>query len=330
MDTTGTGAPDAPQTPDIPETPEPYVSRTPGDVLAAVPLVLGFEPAESVVMLTFGAPRTFHARVDLPRHRDDLPDLVGALRDPAVRHGVARVLLVGYDRDGRWTGEVLRAVAAGMEEAGIEVVACLRADAGRWWPVGPVAAPSERGPGTAYDAAGHRFRTRSVVEGRVTLPDRAALAAGLAPGPGGPDPAVGPALERVGVASVRRVDALLAALLGSGQRPDADQLALLLLVAAEGRLRERVQRRLTRATAPRLVDLWSEVVRRAPEDRVADPAALLALCAWVSGHGALAWCAVDRAREVAPAHGLAGMVATLLEAAVPPEEWEAVLRPLAG
>lgn len=337
MDIPGSGAPDAPDIPETPETSptsgtaaEPYVSRTPEDVLAAVPLVLGFEPAESVVMLTFGGPRTFHARVDLPRDRADLPELVEALRGPAVRHGVVRVLLVGYDRDGRWTGEVLRAVAAGMERVGIEVVACLRADRGRWWPVGPVPSPSERGPGTAYDAAGHRFRTRSVVEGRVTLPDRAALAAGLASAPGGPDPAVRSALARARVPSVRRVDALLADLLDTGERPDADQLATLLLVAEEGRLRERVQRRLTRATAPRLVDLWSEVVRRAPEERVADAAALLGLCAWVSGHGALAWCAVDRAREVEPPHGLAGMVATLLEAAVPPQEWEALLRPLAG
>ena len=193
-----------------------------------------------------------------------------------------------------------------------------------------MAAPSERGPGTAYDAVAHRFRARSVVEGRVTLPDRAALAAGLAPHPGGPHPDLVDALARAVPPSVRRVDALVGVLLRSGERPDDDQVATLLLAAAEGQLREPVQRRLTRASAPGLVDLWSEVVRRAPDDRVADAAGLLALCAWVSGHGALAWCAVDRAREVAADHGLAGMVATLLEAAVPPEEWETVLCRLAG
>lgn len=312
------------------DAPDPYVSRTPEDVLATVPLVLGFEPARSLVMLTFGAARPFHARVDLPRDPDALPDLVEVLREPALRHGVARVLLVGYDADGSWTGRVLRTVAAGMGAAGIEVVACLRAHRGRWWPVGPVAAPSEQGPGRAYDAAAHRFRARSVVEGRVTLPDRAALAAGLAPHPGGPDPGLVDALARAVPPSVRTVDALVGALLRSGERPDEDEVATLLLAAAEGRLREPVQRRLTRASAAGLVDLWSEVVRRAPDDRVADAAGLLALCAWVSGHGALAWCAVDRAREVAPGHGLAGLVATLLEAAVPPQEWEAVLCRLAG
>lgn len=312
------------------DAPDPYVSRTPEDVLAAVPLVLGFEPADSLVMLTFGAPRTFHARVDLPRRRDHLPDLLEALREPALRHGVPRVLLVGYDHDGPWSGEVLRTVAAGMEAVGIEVVACLRADGGRWWPVGPVPAPAEEGPGTAYDAVGHRFRARSVVEGRVTLRDRAALAASLAPEAGGPGRALQAALERAVTPTLRQVDTLLAGLLESGDRPDEDQLATLLLVAADGRCRERVQRRLTLKTAARQVDLWSDVVRRAPQERVADAAGLLAMCAWVSGHGALAWCAVDRAEAAAPGHSLAGLVATLLEAAVPPQEWEAVRRPLAG
>ena len=41
-----------------------------------------------------------------------------------------------------------------------------------------------------------------------------------------------------------------------------------------------------------------------------------------AGDGALAWCAVDRGREVDPDHSLAGLVADLLEGAVPPTAWE--------
>ena len=55
------------------------VARTPEDVLAVVPIVLGFVPEESVVMLTFGAERTFHARVDLPDHESEIPEMVSAL-----------------------------------------------------------------------------------------------------------------------------------------------------------------------------------------------------------------------------------------------------------
>ena len=35
---------------------------------------------------------------------------------------------------------------------------------------------------------------------------------------------------------------------------------------------------------------------------------MLALAAWLAGHGALAWCAVDRCTEVDPDHTLAGLV----------------------
>ena len=54
------------------------------------------------------------------------------------------------------------------------------------------------------------------------------------------------------------------------------------------------------------------------------PAALLAFAAWQAGHGALAWCAVDRCEEVDAAYSLARMVARILEDAVPPTAWEGV------
>ena len=56
-----------------------FVARSPEDVLAVVPVVLGFVPADSVVMLTFGASQPFHARVDLPPSRAEIPEVVEAL-----------------------------------------------------------------------------------------------------------------------------------------------------------------------------------------------------------------------------------------------------------
>ncbi|QZY30869.1 DUF4192 domain-containing protein [Nocardioides coralli] len=66
------------------------------------------------------------------------------------------------------------------------------------------------------------------------------------------------------------------------------------------------------------------MVRRAPDDLAPHAAAVLGFVAWVSGDGALAWCAVDRARALDPDHSLARLVADLLVAAVSPEEWEHV------
>jgi hypothetical protein len=47
--------------------PSTFVARSPTDLVAIVPVVLGFHPRDSVVLLTFGTPgAAFHARVDLP------------------------------------------------------------------------------------------------------------------------------------------------------------------------------------------------------------------------------------------------------------------------
>ena len=62
-------------------------ARRPEDLLAAVPVVLGFRPCDSLVMLTFDAQRTFHARVDLPPPGDveaSLPELADALLSPCL------------------------------------------------------------------------------------------------------------------------------------------------------------------------------------------------------------------------------------------------------
>ena len=62
-------------------------------------------------------------------------------------------------------------------------------------------------------------------------------------------------------------------------------------------------------------------MRRAPVHLRAAPAALLGFAAWLSGDGALAWCAVERAQEAEPGYGLAGLLHALA-GAVPPSAWE--------
>ena len=94
-------------------------ARTPEDVLAAVPVVLGFEPRDSVVMLTFGGVETFHARVDLPPPRE-ADEAVALLLDPALRHRVARVVFVVYADDGPAARDRGAPAAAGVRSAGID------------------------------------------------------------------------------------------------------------------------------------------------------------------------------------------------------------------
>jgi hypothetical protein len=51
---------------------------------------------------------------------------------------------------------------------------------------------------------------------------------------------------------------------------------------------------------------------------------MLALAAWQSGDGALAWCALDRCAEVDADHPLADVVTQVLVGALPPDVWDRV------
>ena len=143
-----------------------------------VPVVLGFVPSESVAMLTFGASRPFHARVDLPRSRDEIPEVVSSLLEPARGHRVRRVLFVVYTGDARLGAATARALTRAFERCRIDVVDALRADGERWYPaVGT--RPGVPPWGVRYDVSAHPFLARAVVDGRVTYPSREELRATL-------------------------------------------------------------------------------------------------------------------------------------------------------
>lgn len=293
-------------------TPEPTTMtfRTPEDVLAAVPVLLGFEPSESVVMLTFGGRETFHARVDIPPPQD-LGDAVDLLLGPAVAHGVTRVLLVVYSRRRRLAERLHARLREAFEQEGIGLVMALRTDGRRW------SAPG--GPGVPYDVGTHPFRVESVLRGDVVTSSRDELAARLAP-----TAAVG-AVE-VARANVPGYDATEVAVtiwraVERGRFDDADLAGVLQGIRDES-VRDAAWGSMTRAESPAHVLLWTDAVQRAPRDLVGGAAAVLALASWVAGNGALAWCAVDRCLECDPDNTLAALVGELLSRAVPPSSWE--------
>ena len=92
----------------------------------------------------------------------------------------------------------------------------------------------------------------------------------------------------------------------------APELAAAAVSVVSGPRRDEAWAWLDRARGTRAVALWSDAVRRLPDSHVAAPAAVLAFAAWLAGDGALAWCAVDRCRDVEPGHSLAHLVAGLL------------------
>lgn len=301
-------------------------ARTPEDLLALVPVVLGFVPHDSVVMLTFGGAQQFHARVDLPGVATDLPEMVDALLRPARLHGVRQVVFIVYCDSAPHARRAARCLVQTFGSRGLEILELLRADGGRWWPA--LGTRSGVPPwGVPYDLSSHRFSADAVLDGRVlhrsreelratlttdpvlTAPVVAALARGAGGGDGPPDPDWAAAL----VEQHSR----------DGTVPGTDDLARLLGGMLDPEVRDAACAGLGRGTARDHLRLWTEVVRRCPGPLLAAPAALLALAAWQVGEGALAWCALDRCTEADEDYPLAVLLAQALVEAVPPDAWEA-------
>ncbi|TIC85427.1 DUF4192 domain-containing protein [Nocardioides sp. GY 10127] len=311
--------------------PSTYVARSPQDLVALVPVVLGFEPEDSVTMLTFGARRQFHARIDLPPSDDRggavLAELVAALVEPARRHGVRRVVLVLHTADRRLARRVAEALERSFVDAGIDLLHALRVAGERWW---TACGPGSTGAGSPVQPATHPFRVRSVVEGRVTHASRADLARSIAvdeeaaAAVAAALPAATAAAPPAAPTSPEEVTALLDRLVPTGRAATDREVAGLLASLRDIECRDAAWTHMRRATAPDEVAFWSDVTRRAPEVHVADAAALLGFAAWLAGHGALAWCALDRALDAQPEHPMAVQVSFLLERAVPPHDWDRV------
>lgn len=296
----------------------------PEDLLAFVPIAIGFSPTRSVVMLCVEGARQFHARVDLPAEASDADDVLEALLRPARRHGVRTVVFVVYDDDTVVADEAAWCLYEGFTAAGIEVFELLRVHDDHYFAVLP-GRGSKAYRGIPFEAAHHPFAVEAVVGGRVTHSSREALAVTVTRDPVGSDQVAGllADAEPLAPAAMRPC---ISRLVAARVPAPPDVVAALALALAQPDHRDEAWRWLTRENAASHVEFWSDIVRRTPEALVPGPASVLAFTCWLAGEGALAWCAVDRARSVAPEHSLAGLVAEMLMSATSPDLWESIGR----
>ena len=289
-----------------------FVARHPVDLAAVVPIVLGFQPEESIVMLTFGGPRPFHARLDLPSAKE-LPHAIETLLVPAVRLGVASIALLIYSSRPRVARVALQCADEAFGIHGIDVVEAFRVHDGRIWPFEE--RPDIPRTGLAYDPFDHPFRAESVVEGFVTRGSREEIVESLAVDPA----AASSVLQALGDAEpmmASEASIVLEEMLDLEMEPEG--WASFLLCLRDPAIGELVWRQLHGRHPRETVEFWTAVIRWSPHHLVAMPAAYLAYAAWLCGQGAVAWCALDRCFEVEPEHRIGRLLATALTKAVPP------------
>lgn len=304
--------------------------RTPEDLIAAVPCVLGFHPAESLVMLTFrrNGP-AFHARVSIPDDTADDEQLCHTLLRSALSNHVDRIALLAYSEDVDRAAELLLELADAAGDVGLEVIDRLRVTGDCWFRV--TAGDPHRETGHRFDTSSHRFTAQSVLDGRITHASREDLEATLAVDDQrreAVDAALAPLDPGVTEDQLPAEAAWLVHAVHTHARdrrvPDPVTTARLVRDLSVAPLRDVAWSLTTRATGERHCQLWRHVLVATPEPYAAPPAALLAFAAWLSGQGALAWCAVDRCLAADPQDPIASRVAMLLEEALPPHLWEAV------
>ena len=338
-----------------PTDPPSYVARTPVDLIALVPFVLGFHPAESVVVLTFGSPHgAFHARVDLPHGRAERVRVVATLRDAVIGNGATTAVVLVFSTNDAAARRISADLVPALLHVDVEVIDAIRADGEHWWCVGPADPVPDRGPGHPYDLSTHPFTAARVLEGHAAFADRESLAASLLPAMT-PDAVADRAEvnhEADRAADVVRALAGSPASLrasarwllevvtgfdedhGNGARPGPATAARIGVLVALPDMREVICTVLRRPGAAGQVSGWRDLLVRMPGDLVPGVAAVLALAAWLAGEVALAWVAIDRCVAHAPegeegqrvGRSLADRVAERLQAAQPPSGWRPLPR----
>lgn len=301
-------------------------ARTPEDILAIVPVVLGFAPEESVTMLSTGYQR-MHARVDLPESPEHQREVARALLQPCRRHGITKVALVFHAVDAEPAGSCARLICNAFADADIEVAQALRADGQRWFALDPD--NGRQAVGVAYDISAHPFIAQAVLRGEVVFTSRQAMAESL-----DPDPARVKAVSRLlpGVpphppdSEPAWVSRLMAGCLAEDRPPSDAEVARLLAALPQPAVRDTVWQVLNLTQAAAQVRFLSHVLVASPPQLRSRPAALVAFAAWLAGNGALAWCALDRIDPGTEDHVIANMTRQLLEHAIPPSAWERTAR----
>lgn len=323
-------------------TPEPPVVRIaePAGLLSATPVLLGFHPRESIVVLGLRGERGRVGpviRVDLP-DRSKLDELAEYLADRLVRHADRACVLCYSDR--HHARAALRAVTRRLEAAGASVLEAMvvrhdraefaRDASGRTRRPVPLPLPD--------DAVAQALNTANTLAGRRVLADRDALQRSVE-GPAGPALPAARSAVRLARAGVDRRPEVIGSptaratvLFGVGpvalasarheydeaHRVTTTTAALLAIACTEVTARDAMIGVVVGDATGGWVPVLQSAVTALPDEVVAEICAVLAIAAYRSGDGALAQVSLDRCLRTRPHHTLAHLVLKALDEALPP------------
>lgn len=311
---------------------------TPGEIAATIPLICGFRPQDSVVVLSLRGRRRrlgLTVRLDLPPARH-LAGAAELLAERVAGDGGAAAVVVVLTESGRQDA-LVDAVVGSCAARGVEVVEAVHVADGRWtsYLCSGTCCPPD---GTPLPEAPSLVAAEHVLEGRGVLGSRADLVRALA-APTDPVP-VGPWLDEdrrraraqgAGAARAGAVEDVRAVLrrVGDGAPVEAVEAARVAAALHDVVVRDEVATwTLERAEA--LQSLAESVVRQVGPPHDAPACTLLAWVACSRGDGARANVALDRALTTDPAYALALLLREALDGGGTPEQVRQTLRATAS
>ncbi|GAA5122397.1 hypothetical protein GCM10023339_40730 [Alloalcanivorax gelatiniphagus] len=300
------------------------------DAIAAVPHVLGFHPQESLVLMPFNQELPW-VRVDIPQTEADCVRLWDeSLREVLASHARRAARPVGvavlcFTSDRANAAATSRDIGRRLGAIGVRVPVRLWTSGSVWVEFNTAAA------GRCSQEAADTMAATSVYGGSVRpAASREAMATSMV-GDRGPvaallkdDPAAANPVGERDWASTR-----VRGFLADGARLSDADAARLLVAVQTTTIRDALWKQMTRENSHDHQALWIDLTRRAPDQVRAPAATLAAFSSWLAGDGAKAWCALDQV-PVDQSYSMAAVVAGVLEAALPPREWEEHRKALAG
>lgn len=313
----------------------------PGDVAALVPQLVGFVPAESLVVVSLRPPRGrvgLTARVDLDAPPQRLiPPLAQALRVDGAAHCLLVVFTAAKGRRPH-----ARLVAAATSGLGVPVREALLVRDGLWssYTCRAACCPPGGSPVPQESPVAGLIAAERVLDGRVLLSSREELVASVQPElPLGMGPAAAAQAgarrdlqarltadpSRTAAQELDRWRAALDAWTARPGRLDTDGVPALALGLHEVAIRDEVASWAVRR-GPDLLGLLLAVSRLTAPPDDAPVCAVLGWTAYAGGDGALALVAVLRALETDPAYSMASLLLQAVDAAAPPAVIRTALR----
>jgi hypothetical protein len=319
---------------------------SPAALLAAVPVLLGFQPGSSIVVVGTEPPRA-RVRLTLRYNLPDPPDArlaAGIARHAAsvlTAQSIETAVAVGYG-PGDLVTPIADAIRGFLPKAGITVTEFLRAEDRRYWSYACTNTDCCPSDGTPFDPEAYPAAVKAVAGNTPVLASREELAATVAPVMGEAAESMYHATRRAEeharrlIARIGKFDRRLArrrALVGPGLQAVSEaiglyragkrfashnQAAWLALVLEDLRIRDDAWSRMDPRQMSAHLRLWTDLTRLARGPYAAAPASLLAFVAWQSGNGALANVALDRALSAQPDYSMADLLRRAVDAGAPP------------